>query len=388
MIHQFDHQFGQPKYWLEEAEARQALLGRAPDEGQTLAYQRYRLAFRDVARDSDERTMIATGLPPRVFCPHTMSLEEISTNGTGLGGRPRLVILALFNSFVLDYLLRQRITTHASFFLVYSLRVPRAKSESPEGDLLATRAARLICTTSEFSDLWDEVMGTRWSPEVAATALTDRARLRAELDGLVAHLYGLTEEEFAHVLSTFPVVPQDTKDAALAAFRELAPKTADAELAAFLLGGEGPRVEFKSTLRWDLKENRKNPDLEKVVVKTVAGFLNGEGGTLLLGVDDDGTPVGLEPDYKSLGKSNRDGFSQHVTSLLLERLGCDLAPCVRLSFHEVEGKDVCRVEITRSPRPVLVKEGNDEAFYLRTGNSTRRLSVSEVLAYEKERWGR
>ena len=219
-------------------------------------------------------------------------------------------------------------------------------------------------------------------------ALDDCARFRAELDGLVAHLYGFTEEEFAHVLSTFPVVPQETKDAALAAYRDLAPKTADAELAVLLLGGEGPRVEFKSSLRWDLKESRKNPDLEKVVVKTVAGFLNAEGGTLLLGVADDGTPVGLEPDYQNLGKPNRDGFGLHLTSVLLDRLGRDLSPCVTLSFHDLEGKDVCRVEITPSPRPVLVVEGNDEAFYLRTGNSTRRLSVSEVLAYEKERWGR
>ena len=229
---------------------------------------------------------------------------------------------------------------------------------------------------------------TPWSPEVAATDPEERAHLRAELDGLVAHLYGLTEEEFAHILTTFPVVPQETKDAALAAYRDLAPKTADAELAALLLGGEGPRLEFKSTLRWDLRENRKNPDLEKVVVKTVAGFLNAEGGTLLLGVADDGTAVGLQPDYQSLGKPNRDGFSLHLTSLLLDRLGRDLAPHVSLSFHDLEGKDVCRVEITPSPRPVLVEEGNDEAFYLRTGNSTRRLSVSEVLAYEKQRWGR
>jgi predicted HTH transcriptional regulator len=221
---------------------------------------------------------------------------------------------------------------------------------------------------------------------MSAVAPGERARLRAELDGLVAHLFGLTEEEFAHILSTFPVVPQETKDAALAAYRELAPKTADAELAGLFLGGEGPRVEFKSTLRWDLKENRKNPDLEKVVVKTVAGFLNAEGGTLLLGVADDGTPLGLERDYQSLSKSNRDGFGLHLTSLLLDRLGRDLAPCVRLTFHDLEGKDLCRVEITRSPRPVLIKEGNVEAFYLRTGNSTRQLSLSELLAYQKSRW--
>jgi hypothetical protein len=234
--------------------------------------------------------------------------------------------------------------------------------------------------------LWEEATGSPWSPEVSVVAPDDRACLRAELDGLVAHLYGLTEEEFAHVLSTFPVVPQETKDAALAAYRELAPKTADAELAALLLGAEGPRVEFKSTLRWDLKENRKNPDLEKVVVKTVAGFLNADGGTLLLGVTDDGTPIGLERDYASLSKSNRDGFELHLTNLLLDRLGRDLTPCVECHFHQIEEHDVCRVELRPSPRPVVVVEGNTEAFYLRTGNSTRQLSVTELLAYQKQRW--
>src|SRR6202035_3131892 len=115
---------------------------------------------------------------------------------------------------------------------------------------------------------------TAWTAQSGATDLVERARLRSELDGLVAHLYGLTEEEFAHVLSTFPVVPQETKDAALASYRRLAPKTADPELAPLLLAGEGPRLEFKATLRWDLKENRKNPEIEKAVLKTVAGLLN------------------------------------------------------------------------------------------------------------------
>jgi hypothetical protein len=259
-------------------------------------------------------------------------------------------------------------------------------ADSPQGNLLVTRVAPLICTTPEFADLWDEVMGTSWSPDVAALTPEERGQLRAELDGLIAHFYGLDEEAFSHVLATFPVVAQEIKDAALMTFRELALKTADTELADLLLAGEGPRVEFKSTLRWDLKENRKNPDLEKVVVKTVAGFLNAEGGTLLLGVADDGTLLGLERDYQSLSKSNRDGFGLHLTSLLLDRLGRDLAPCVRLTFHDLEGKDLCRVEITRSPRPVLIKEGNVEAFYLRTGNSTRQLSLSELHTDQKSRW--
>lgn len=182
------------------------------------------------------------------------------------------------------------------------------------------------------------------------------------------------------------IADQETKAATLAAYPEMSPKTDDAELRSLLLGGEGPRVEFKSTLRWDLKENRKNPGLEKAVVKTVAGLLNAEGGTLLLGVADDGTPVGLERDYATFSKPNRDGFELHLTNLLLDSLGRDLAPRARCSFGRVDNHDVCRLEIARSPRPVLVKEGNADLFYLRTGNSTRRLSIREVLDYHKERW--
>jgi predicted HTH transcriptional regulator len=177
------------------------------------------------------------------------------------------------------------------------------------------------------------------------------------------------------------------KDAALEAYRALAPKTADPELAGILLAGEGPRIEFKSTLRWDVHEGRKNAELEKATVKTVAGFLNAEGGTLLLGVGDDGSAVGLENDYSTLQKANRDGFGLHLTSLVLERLGKDLAPCIALTFHRLSEKDVCRVEVRPSPRPVVLAESGTEVLYLRTGNSTRPLSVSELLAYEKRRWG-
>lgn len=386
MIHQFDHRFADPKYWIDEAEARKAQLGKERDTGQRLAYQKYRLAFRDVARDSDERTMIATVLPPGVFCPHTMTLESILPNGEGLGSVVRLYLASLFNSFVADYLLRHRVTAHLSFFLVYSLPVPRLSHTGQEILPFASRAARLICTKHEFAELWEEVMESSWSPESAAVKPGDRARLRAEIDGLVAHLYHLTEEEFAHVLSTFPVVPQKEKDAAMAAYKALAPRTEDQELNAILLAGEGPKVEFKSTARWDLKEGKKNPKLEGVVLKTVAGFLNAEGGTLLVGVDDEGAAVGLEYDYATLRKPNRDGFGLFLTDLLLGALGKDIAPCLTWSFHTLTGKDVCRVEVAPAPKPAFLREDNDDVFYLRTANSTRRMTAKEVLDYAKVRW--
>lgn len=229
-------------------------------------------------------------------------------------------------------------------------------------------------------------MSSRWDSSVATIDPIDRAKLRAELDGLIAHLYGLTEEEFTHILSTFPVVPQGVKEAALEAYRHFAPKPGDPEILALISQGESHSLEFKSTVRWNLRTGAKDPEMEKEIRKAVAGFLNSEGGTLLIGVADDGSVVGLEPDFGTLKKKDRDGFGLFLTDLLLEAYGRDLASCIRASFHPLDGKEVCRISISRSPRPVYLKDGNDEVLYVRTGNSTRRLSVREALEYAKTRW--
>jgi hypothetical protein len=222
-----------------------------------------------------------------------------------------------------------------------------------------------------------------------ATDQAERAKLRAELDGIIANLYGLTEEEFAHVLSTFPLVKQETKDAALDAYRAFAPKPGDQEVAQLIALGESAALEFKSTARWDLRENKKSPELEHVILKTVAAFLNSDGGTLLIGVADNGAILGLAPDVQTLGrKKDLDGYELWLLGdLLLGSFGKEHSPSIRVTFHEVEGKDVCRVTLARSPRPVYIKEGNDEVLYIRSGNSTRRLNARETVAYCSERWG-
>ncbi|MFL6293759.1 MAG: helix-turn-helix domain-containing protein, partial [Thermoanaerobaculia bacterium] len=127
-------------------------------------------------------------------------------------------------------------------------------------------------------------------------------------------------------------------------------------------------------------------DLEAVIRVTVAGFLNAHGGTLLIGVADDGSIIGLEPDYGTFKKPNRDGFELFLTELLLGALGKDMATSIRTTFHEVDGKDVCRITVAAGPHPVFIKEGNDEVLYLRAGNSTRRLSTREAVRYCKTRW--
>ncbi|MBA2670204.1 MAG: ATP-binding protein, partial [Gemmatimonadetes bacterium] len=262
---------------------------------------------------------------------------------------------------------------------------PRLTERNPEFAPIVERAARLVCTTSEFDDLAREVgLGSHAN---GATDPAERARLRAELDGMVAHLYGLTEAEFAHILGTFPLVKPEVGDAALEAYRNLTPRPGDPEILRLIARGESSTVEFKSTARWDVKEGKKNIKMEEIIAKTVAAFLNSAGGTLLIGVADDGTVLGLDADYRTLGKrSNADGFEQWLTQHLGRHVGFALAPLLAVSFHDVDGKQVCRVMVKRSPKPVWVKIEGEEQFFVRTNNSSRALSPREAQEYAGTHW--
>jgi hypothetical protein len=110
---------------------------------------------------------------------------------------------------------------------------------------------------------------------------TERSTIKAELDAIIAHLYALSETEFQHILSTFPLVPEETKQATLAAYKIFAPLTGDPEIIDLISQGESSQLEFKSSARWDLRENKKNKAMEQIILKTVAAFLNSQGGTLL-----------------------------------------------------------------------------------------------------------
>ena len=150
--------------------------------------------------------------------------------------------------------------------------------------------------------------------------------------------------------------------------------------------GESSTLEFKSSFRWDLRENKVNRALEAVILKTVAGYMNGSGGTLLIGVADDGNIVGLEADYKTLKKTDRDGFEQALMTAVATKLGGDACHSVQSVFHLLDGKDICRVIVAPTHRPVYVKDGDAPRLYVRTGVSTRELNVQEAVNYTAERW--
>ena len=150
--------------------------------------------------------------------------------------------------------------------------------------------------------------------------------------------------------------------------------------------GESATLEFKSTFRWDLREGHINRSLENVVMKTLAGYMNSQGGTLLMGVADDGAILGLDHDYSALKKPGRDGFEQLLMTSIASKLGADACQTVQTVFHSVEGRDVCRVIVSPAHRPVYVKDGETPKLYVRTGVSTRELNVQEAINYTATRW--
>jgi hypothetical protein len=223
MFHQYEPTQEHSGYWIDESEGRKVLLKGEPDSGQKMDYEGFRWLHRRIARNTDTRTLISTITPPKVFTE--MNSTTLNVGATGMNLVEMCGWCAVSNSFVLDWMLRQSVTTTLNMFYLYQLPVPRLRSSDPACQRLASRAARLICTTPEFDDL-AKAVGLKPSTsagrtEYGATDPTERAKLRAELDGLVAQLYGLSEEEFTHILDTFPLVPQPVKVAAHNAYRDV-----------------------------------------------------------------------------------------------------------------------------------------------------------------------
>jgi type I restriction enzyme R subunit len=160
---------------------------------------------------------------------------------------------------------------------------------------------------------------------------------------------------------------------------------------------ESQHLEYKSSLRVT-KEGLLYKPLESASLKTVAAFANSrDGGTLLIGVNDDGTPCGLEPDYATLrkpGKDDTDLFKLHFNSLMVTSMGAAVAANVTMQIHTVDESDVCRVHVRASGFPVDAKVTIDQAgqmikktvFYVRTSNSTLTLNEEEKAKYVLTRW--
>ncbi len=157
---------------------------------------------------------------------------------------------------------------------------------------------------------------------------------------------------------------------------------AEFDLSNVLLNGESEAVEFKSTLRTNLHTGNKDLRMELSVLKTLAGFLNTNGGMLVIGVSDDGSPVGVQAD----GFVNEDKMSLHLVNIVKSRMGVQAMTSIHAHFDDHDNSRVLVVKCRKSPTPIFLKDGDYERFYIRTGPSTTELSASQTQEYIRQRF--
>jgi hypothetical protein len=213
MVHIFDHSQkayvsgeGRKAIWQEQGMEQRAITPRvfvckvdAEKEADV------RIGFCDVTGATNERSILSAIISSCVLAGNTVATLE------GLTVKENLILLSVFTSFCADYLIRQRVSQHLNWTYVSNLVVPNCKDiEEDTRNDLAHKAAILSCTTPELAEVWNAVHPEEaWTYESAERDLWKRAELRAEIDAIVAELYGLSVEEYAMVLTGFPLLDRD-----------------------------------------------------------------------------------------------------------------------------------------------------------------------------------
>jgi ATP-dependent Lon protease len=206
-------------------------------------------------------------------------------------------------------------------------------------------------------------------------AMEGRRRVKEQLKKLASHDYAKTAFSYVErdtgreVWVEVPEQPEELDVEAADGTPPVAGEESQTEssgaatsIADLIAGGESARVEFKQTARVNLATKQSDKVIELMVIKSVAGFMNGHSGTLLLGVVDTGEVFGIEKDMRTLGsKQTRDGFELWLTGLLDNMLGPTATSNVSISFEEFAEGTVCRLDVGRGQKPTFVRVGKGEA---------------------------
>ena len=156
--------------------------------------------------------------------------------------------------------------------------------------------------------------------------------------------------------------------------------------------GENDSLEFKSTFSYDLELHKRNNRLEFSVLKTIVAFNNSGGGTLLIGVNDDGIPTGLKKDFQLY--NDQDRFELHLMNVISTKLGTVYTSGknknLKIFFIKIESEIICKIEIYDSKKPIYIidqdKNGiKKEKYYVRQGNQSVEIkNISEINEHIKE----
>ena len=156
--------------------------------------------------------------------------------------------------------------------------------------------------------------------------------------------------------------------------------------------GEHSFLEFKSTMRWNVREVKSDKKMEEIIIKTISAFSNAQGGKLLIGVADNGEILGLQDDYNSLKEANKDYFEIHLNNLINAAFGKSFAPgAIQVHFPVIDENEICVVDIEPGKSPLYIdvasKTGiKQRKFFVRSGNSSQDLDIDEAATYIQSRF--
>jgi len=147
--------------------------------------------------------------------------------------------------------------------------------------------------------------------------------------------------------------------------------------------GEGKHLEFKQTLSLCVREKQKKDHIEHQILKTLCGFMNTDGGVLLVGVNDDQLILGIDDEMKLLYKSSKDEYLKKVRNLVHTHVGIENSSYIEWDIHSVDGKSLLRFDVKKSTKPVFLKKTD---FYIRTNPATDKLVGEELITYINQRF--
>jgi hypothetical protein len=168
--------------------------------------------------------------------------------------------------------------------------------------------------------------------------------------------------------------------------------TTNVDLLDMIASGEHGFLEFKSTMRWNWRENRLDKKMEDIIIKTISAFANAQGGKLLVGVTDEGEILGLDSDYNTFKEANKDHFELHLRNIVNNAFGKEFsAVFLTVRFPMLKDLEICEIDIKASNKPLYCEMADrngafQKKFYVRSGNSSQELDIEETASYIKTRY--
>jgi hypothetical protein len=231
-FYQFQHDFAPPEFFISEKDGLNRLFSRYKSgkksakktpmysEETPLPPKQFRLAYRLVASSTNERTMISAILPPNSFLDNSAPFVYSRTKADDFPYPVPFKILCylcgILNSFTVDFVIRHKVSSDVNYFYVEQLPLPRLNDGNTFYEEIVKRVARLTAITEEYEKFAEEM-----SVKLGPLQESERQEMIAEINAIVALLFGLNLEDLKHILSTFPLIKEGEKELVVKKFLEL-----------------------------------------------------------------------------------------------------------------------------------------------------------------------